>query len=125
MTTSATPSTSDASSHEIDVKTLAQKLQAGTETLQLIDVREPWEVETAAIADADFKNLPLSQFADWETDIHSRFEATTETIVMCHHGIRSAQMCQWLRGQGFTQVKNLVGGIDAYTSLVDPSIPRY
>lgn len=49
MTTSATPFTSDASSHEIDVKTLAQKLQVGTENLQLIDVREPWEVETAAI----------------------------------------------------------------------------
>lgn len=108
---------------EIDVQTFAQSLTVHADTLQLIDVREPWEVETAAIA--GFQNLPLSQFADWEAEIHSRFDAETETIVMCHHGMRSAQMCQWLRGQGFTQVKNLMGGIDAYSVRIDSSIPRY
>jgi rhodanese-related sulfurtransferase len=44
---------------------------------------------------------------------------------MCHHGMRSAQMCQWLTQQGFTNVKNIVGGIDAYSVGVDSSIPRY
>jgi rhodanese-related sulfurtransferase len=44
---------------------------------------------------------------------------------MCHHGIRSAQMCQWLMNQGFTNVKNVAGGIDAYSILVDHSIPQY
>jgi len=117
------PYSPDSFPQEISVQHLAQKLEAGTEAIQLIDVREPWEVQTAAIA--GFTNLPLSEFANWETQIHQHFDAETETIVMCHHGIRSAQMCQWLRGQGFTQVKNLVGGIDAYCSMVDPAVPRY
>ncbi|MEO1297668.1 MAG: rhodanese-like domain-containing protein [Cyanobacteria bacterium J06636_16] len=120
----STPSfPSESAAYEIDVQTLAQKLQAGTENLQLIDVREPWEVEAAAIA--GFRNLPLSEFANWETQIHSQFDAAIETVVMCHHGMRSAQMCQWLRNQGFTQAKNLTGGIDAYAVRVDSSIPRY
>ncbi|NER82307.1 MAG: rhodanese-related sulfurtransferase [Leptolyngbya sp. SIO1D8] len=117
------PFSPESSPQEIDGQTLAQKLQTAPDTVQLIDVREPWEVEMAAIP--GFANLPLSQFADWETQIHSRFEMDVETIVMCHHGIRSAQMCQWLRHQGFTHVKNLMGGIDAYAALVDPSVPRY
>lgn len=107
----------------IDVETLAQKLTAETEDLQLIDVRETWEVETAAIA--GFQNLPLSQSQIWAEQIHNQFAQDVETVVMCHHGMRSAQMCQWLISQGFKNVKNLSGGIDAYSSLVDPSIPRY
>lgn len=91
--------------------------------LQLIDVREPEEL---AIAQLDgFINLPLSQFADWSEHIQSQFDPQAETIVLCHHGMRSAQMCHWLLSQGFTNVKNLVGGIDAYALLVDPSTPRY
>lgn len=106
---------------EINVETLAQRLP--DESLQLIDVREPQEVAIAALP--DFTILPLSQFADWADTIHSRFEADAETIVMCHHGMRSAQMCQWLLQQGFTNVKNLSGGIDAYACKVDPAIGRY
>jgi rhodanese-related sulfurtransferase len=107
---------------EIDVETLAAVLADPAE-VQLIDVREPQEIEMAAIA--AFENLPLSQFQTWGDSIHSRFDAERETIVMCHHGMRSAQMCQWLSGQGFTQLKNVSGGIDAYSIRVDPSIPRY
>ena len=117
------PFSPESAPQEITVQALAQILQAAPPDLQLIDVREPWEVETAAIE--GFANLPLSQFADWETQIYQQFAPETETIVMCHHGIRSAQMCQWLRGQGFTQVKNLAGGIDAYSKAVDPTVPRY
>jgi rhodanese-related sulfurtransferase len=118
-----TPVPPNPTPQEIDAPTLAQKLEADPEGLQLIDVREPWEVKTAAIA--GFVNLPLSQFAHWEMKIHQWFDAEAETIVLCHHGIRSAQMCHWLMHQGFTQVKNLVGGIDAYAIEVDPSVPRY
>ncbi|MDW8452067.1 MAG: hypothetical protein RML39_01250 [Oscillatoriaceae cyanobacterium SKYGB_i_bin93] len=46
-------------------------------------------------------------------------------MVLCHHGIRSAYMCKWLSQQGFTNVKNVVGGIDAYALAVDPKVPRY
>lgn len=120
---STIPFAPDPSPTEIDVRTFAQWQQTGLAEVQLIDVREPWEVETAAIA--GFVNLPLSAFAQWESQIHQQFDPQTETIVMCHHGIRSAQMCQWLRQQGFSRVKNLVGGIDAYSAQVDASTPRY
>lgn len=108
---------------EIDVQTLELMMQAPPQPLQLIDVREPWEVATAAIT--GFENLPLSQSENWVSTIRTRFDPTVETIVLCHHGMRSAQMCQWLQSQGFLQVKNVQGGIDAYSALVDPSIPRY
>lgn len=120
---SSGPFAAKPSAGEIDVQTFAQRYQAGLDTVQLIDVREPWELEKAAIA--GFTNLPLSAFAEWESLIHQQFDADTETIVMCHHGMRSAQMCQWLQQQGFTQVKNLVGGIDAYAIRVDPTVPQY
>ncbi|AFY72812.1 Rhodanese-related sulfurtransferase [Synechococcus sp. PCC 7502] len=91
--------------------------------VQLIDVREPEEL---AIAHLDgFINLPLSQFANWGNQIHSLLDRDTETLVLCHHGVRSMQMCQWLVQQGFTNVKNIAHGIDAYSQLVDDSIPVY
>jgi len=117
------PFASNSSPLEIDVQTFGQRLQTGFDNVQLIDVREPWEVDRAAIA--GFVNLRLSTFGEWESQIHQRFDLDTETIVMCHHGIRSAQMCQWLRQQGFTDARNLVGGIDAFSCQVDASIPRY
>lgn len=109
---------------EISVEQLAIALQTQSpENLQLIDVREPQEVETAAID--GFTNLPLSQYEQWAEQIHNQFDAEKETFVLCHHGVRSAQMCYWLNQQGFTNVKNVIGGIDAYSVAIDPSIPRY
>jgi rhodanese-related sulfurtransferase len=91
--------------------------------LQLVDVREPEELAIAQLE--GFTHLPLSQFAEWSIQIQERLDPHAPTIVMCHHGMRSAQMCQWLMNQGFTDVKNLVGGIDAYSTAIDASIPRY
>ncbi|MGB3312698.1 MAG: rhodanese-like domain-containing protein [Nodosilinea sp.] len=105
------------------VEALAQRLAEADATVQLIDVREPQEVETASLD--GFVNLPLSEFAAWSGTIHSQFEADRETIVLCHHGMRSAQMCSWLAQQGFTHLKNVTGGIDAYSLTVDRSVPRY
>ena len=107
---------------QISVEELAQRL-ASKEDLQLVDVREPQEVAIASLEGFDI--LPLSEYAEWSDQIHSRFAPEKETIVMCHHGIRSASMCQWLMNQGFTNVKNVAGGIDAYSILVDHSIPQY
>lgn len=91
--------------------------------VQLVDVREPQEL---AIAQLDgFINLPLSQFQQWSGKISEQLDPSVETIVMCHHGMRSAQMCQWLIQQGFTNVKNLTGGIDAYASVIDRNVPQY
>lgn len=108
---------------QISVEELAHHLRTSPQELQLIDVREPEEVVLAHIKGFDI--LPLSQFADWANQIQTRFDPHAETLVMCHHGIRSAQMCQWLSHQGFTNVKNVAGGIDAYSLLVDPTVPQY
>lgn len=108
---------------QITVEQLAQRLSTGESNLQLIDVREPQELALAAIQ--GFVNLPLSEFEQWANQIHTLFNHAAETFVICHHGIRSAQMCEWLLNQGFTNVKNIAGGIDAYSIVVDSSIPRY
>lgn len=107
---------------EISVETLAERLTCPT-PLQLLDVREPQEVAIAHLS--LFENLPLSQFPDWADQIEGLLDPHAETIVLCHHGIRSAQVCQWLLHQGFTSVKNVSGGIDAYSLKVDSSVPRY
>jgi rhodanese-related sulfurtransferase len=106
---------------QISVEELAQRL--GESEIQLVDVREPQELAIACID--GFVNLPLSQFDQWAEEVHSRLNPETETLVLCHHGMRSAQMCQWLASQGFTNVKNISGGIHAYSTLVDPSVPQY
>jgi rhodanese-related sulfurtransferase len=108
---------------QITVEELSERLSSDDSSIQLVDVREPQEVAIASIQ--GFVNLPLSQFAEWNDQIHSHFNAEAETLVLCHHGIRSAQMCQWLAAQGFINVKNITGGIDAYSTFVDPSIPQY
>ncbi len=108
---------------EITVQELQQQLIDKSLSLQLIDVREIAEVDLARIE--EFQILPISCYQNWRETILTDFDPNQETIVLCHHGIRSAQMCYWLANQGFTNVKNVVGGIDAYSRLVDRSIPRY
>ncbi len=107
---------------QITVQQLAERM-AQPQSLQLIDVREPEELAIAQIP--GFVNLPLSQFAAWSEQILVQFDPNIETLVLCHHGVRSAQMCAWLQGQGFTQLRNIAGGIDAYSMQVDPSVPCY
>ena len=108
---------------QISVEQLAMRLAESPEGLQLIDVREDQEVAIAHLE--GFEHLPLSEFAEWSEQITTRFDPDAETLVLCHHGSRSAQMCQWLLTQGFTNVKNVEGGIDAYSLVIDPSIPQY
>lgn len=108
----------------VSVEELAQRLKSDAiEGLQLIDVRELEEIAISSIP--NFTILPLSQFNQWAGEITTRFDPHQETLVLCHHGIRSAQMCQWLASQGFTNVKNITGGIDAYANQCDPSIGLY
>jgi rhodanese-related sulfurtransferase len=108
---------------QISVEQLHQRISEVPNGLQLIDVREREEVAIARLE--GFENLPLSEFAEWSNQIPTRFNPDAETLVLCHHGSRSAQMCHWLMGQGFTNVKNIAGGLEAYSLVVDRSIPRY
>jgi rhodanese-related sulfurtransferase len=65
--------------------------------------------------------LPLSRFNEWAQSL----DPQAETVFMCHHGIRSAQVCSYFEQQGFKNVFNLEGGIDRWTSEVDRGVPRY
>jgi rhodanese-related sulfurtransferase len=108
---------------EVSVETLAHQLSLAESNLQLLDVREP--AELAIVQLEGFRNLPLSQFQQWSGGIQQLLDPNCETLVLCHHGLRSAQMCQWLLQEGFTDVKNITGGIDAYARRVDPTLPLY
>jgi rhodanese-related sulfurtransferase len=102
---------------------LSEKLSDASSSLQLVDVREVQELAIAQLP--GFINLPLSESESWAIDIRGCLNAEAETLVLCHHGMRSAQMCQWLISQGFTNVKNISGGIDAYSIQVDRTVPQY
>jgi rhodanese-related sulfurtransferase len=112
---------------QVTVQELAEKLaeasKAPSTALQFVDVREAQELAIASLP--GFINLPLSESESWAIDIRGYLNAEAETLVLCHHGMRSAQMCQWLISQGFTNVKNISGGIDAYSIQVDRTVPQY
>lgn len=108
---------------QITVREFSKRRDEAVIELQLIDVREPEEV--AIVSLEGFVHLPLSRFEEWSRQITSLLDPSIETIVMCHHGMRSAQLCHWLINQGFVEVKNLLGGIDAYSREVDNSVSQY
>jgi rhodanese-related sulfurtransferase len=107
----------------IDVAELAIKLAETEAGYQFIDVREVGELETVSLS--GFVNLPLSEYPTWSETIVHQFDPTLETYVLCHHGIRSAQMCAWLVDRGFTLVYNVRGGIDRFARIVDRSLAIY
>ena len=91
----------------------------GEEPPLVVDVREPEEYELARLEGA--RLLPLSLFNEWAPSL----DRERETVFMCHHGIRSAQVCAFLSRQGFEKLHNLAGGIDRWSADVDPTVPRY
>ncbi len=103
----------------ITVEELKARLDAG-ESFRLIDVREPSEHGAAKIEGSELK--PLGQIVNWANELADKGE---EIVLHCHHGMRSDRACQYLAAQGFTNVKNLIGGIDEWSLKIDPSVPRY
>jgi rhodanese-related sulfurtransferase len=97
---------------------IKQRLDAG-EDLLLIDVREPEEVEVAAIKQAEV--YPLSQAEGWIDSLPQ----DRELVIFCHHGGRSAYAAGELAQRGHTNITNMTGGIDAWSEQVDRDVPRY
>ncbi len=97
---------------------LKARLAAG-DKLQLLDVREDWEFQTAHIEGSLL--IPMGQVASRIAELDS----TAETVVICHHGGRSMQVAGLLEQLGFPNVINLAGGVDAWARSVDPSMPVY
>jgi rhodanese-related sulfurtransferase len=110
----------------LSVQELAQKRENGDDFL-LLDVREPNELLYANLGDGVLI-APLSKLAQQGPEALPEAvlaDKEAEIIVMCHLGNRSAQVTAWLRQQGWTNVLNLDGGIDAYALAVDTAVGRY
>ncbi|MEK6526703.1 MAG: rhodanese-like domain-containing protein [Nitrospirota bacterium] len=102
----------------ITPRELKDRLDKG-DKLFILDVREPWEYSMAKIEGSVLIPLgTLPQSLD-------KLDRNTEIVAHCHHGMRSADAAGFLLQQGFTNVKNLVGGIDAWSIQVDSTVPRY
>lgn len=89
----------------------------------LLDVREPWELQTASVVPAGFTLLAIPM-----NEIPARLSELDENqriACLCHHGARSQRVAAFLHQNGFAQLANVAGGIDAWSAQHDPAVPRY
>ena len=105
--------------YEIAPEELKQLLD-GKSDVVVLDVREPWEVQTASIA--HHKHIPMNEIP---ARYGQELEADKRTVVICHHGVRSMNVTMWLRRQGYDKVQSLAGGIDRWARQIDPTVPVY
>ena len=105
-------------SFTITPKELKARLDKG-DKLVLLDVREPWENAIAKLDDSTL--IPLGTLPQ----SLSKLDKSSEIIAYCHHGMRSGDATGFLLQQGFSNVRNLIGGIDAWSLQIDGKIPRY
>ena len=101
---------------EIDVTTAAQLLRDGA---VLVDVREPAEVATCHIDGS--RLIPMRQIPEHLPDL----PRDQHLLILCHVGVRSLRVTQFLRANGFEQVSNVAGGIEAWAEQIDPNLARY
>jgi rhodanese-related sulfurtransferase len=106
---------------QITATELHQRLQQGEPLPLLLDVREPHEFRYCHIPGS--VNMPMGQMP---AEL-ARLDPQRETAVICHHGMRSAQVAGFLLANGFDEKKvfNLAGGVAAWAAQVDPSMPTY
>ena len=105
--------------YEITTDELSKLQQAGSDVI-LLDVREPWEFDTARIAGS--KHIAMG---DVPARFNQELDPEEHIVVVCHHGVRSMNVTAWLRQQGFEKVQSLQGGIDRWARQIDPSVPVY
>ena len=89
----------------------------------VLDVREPWEVQTASVTPQGFEllNIPMQQIPA----SLNQLDEERPIACLCHHGMRSLQVAHFLEQNGYTQITNLTGGIDLWSAEHDPAVPRY
>lgn len=107
--------------YEISTRELKELLaEGGEKRCILLDVREPWEHEEARI-----EGSILMPMGDVQGRAHQELDPESRIIAICHHGVRSMSVTAWLREQGFEKVQSLRGGIDAWSTEIDASVPKY
>ena len=85
----------------------------------LLDVRDPWEFEICRLTGS--LNIPMNEIAGKMAEL----DPDSRTIVICHFGMRSMDVANYLESAGFGNIVNLEGGLDAWAEQVDPDMPRY
>ncbi len=105
--------------YEITPEEVKSKIDAD-ESFTLLDVREPWEFETARIESA--KLMPMGEVP---SRAHQELDPDDHVVVVCHHGVRSMNVTVWLRQQGFEKAQSMRGGIAAWSLTVDEKVPQY
>ena len=103
---------------EIDANEVKAKLDRGDDFV-LIDVREPHEYQICNIPGA--KLIPLGEVPQRLSEL----DPNADIVVHCKSGMRSAKACRFLKQAGFQHVRNMKGGILAWSDKVDPSVPKY
>ncbi len=86
----------------------------------LLDVRELWEITSVGFPGAH--SMPMGEVP---ARAHNELDPDGRIVVICHHGVRSLNVANWLRNQGFEQAQSLRGGIDAWARDVDSGVARY
>ena len=104
---------------EITVNQLKQQLASEHPPL-LLDVREPWEYQTAHIDGS--KLMPMNEVPG---RAFQELDEDQPIAVLCHHGARSLSVANWLQQQGFAKAQSVAGGIDHWSLAVDSKVPRY
>jgi len=97
---------------------LKTKLDAGEKPV-LLDVREAWEYALCSIQGS--VNISMNHI----NQIQNELKPDNETVVICHHGMRSFQVDTYLEGNGFNQIANLEGGVDAWAKTIDTKMAQY
>jgi len=89
----------------------------------VLDVREPWELQTASVAADGFSlvAIPMNQIPARMGEL----DPARAVACLCHHGARSQRVAMFLAQNGFGQVANVAGGIEAWSRELDPTVPRY
>jgi rhodanese-related sulfurtransferase len=105
--------------NEITAPQLAAALEDGAPPL-LLDVRTEQERAVATIEPST--HIGLDEFL---ARVPAEIPRDADVVVYCHSGMRSMQAAMWMLGNGWTRVRNLAGGIDAWSVTVDPEMPRY
>lgn len=85
----------------------------------LLDVREDWEIQTCALP--GIQHMPMRSVPTRASEL----DEDANIVCICHHGMRSLQVANWLTSQGFANVHNLTGGMDAWARQIDPGMPVY
>jgi rhodanese-related sulfurtransferase len=103
----------------VEPEQLREMLDAGDDVPFLLDVRDPWEFEMCRIPGSC--NVPMGEVVARIDEL----DRDRATVVVCHHGMRSAQVAGYLESLGFQAIMNLEGGIDAWARNVDNEMPQY